>query len=103
MVVVADKLPEFPGGTRALMQYLSEHIRYPEEAKKMHIQGRVFLQFIVGSDGSITHIRVIRGVSPSLDAAAVKVIRNMPRWTPGTYRGKPVRVTYNLPVKFTLE
>jgi TonB family protein len=103
MAVVPDKMPSFPGGIRALMQYLTENIRYPEEAKKMHLQGRVFLQFIVEADGSITHIRVIRGVSPSLDAEAVRVIRNMPKWKPGTQRGKPVRVRFNLPIKFTMQ
>jgi len=101
--VVVDKMPSFSGGTGALMRYLAENIRYPEEAKKMHQQGRVFLQFVVEGDGSITHIRVLRGVSPSLDAEAVSVIRNMPRWIPGSQRGKPVRVRFNLPVKFTMK
>lgn len=100
---IVDKMPSFPGGIGALMQYLTEKIKYPEEAKKMHLQGRVFLQFIVEADGSITHIRVLRGVSPSLDAEAVKVIRNMPRWIPGSQRGKPVRVRFNLPIKFTMQ
>ncbi|GMT46243.1 MAG: hypothetical protein IEMM0006_2075 [bacterium] len=100
--VVVDKMPSFPGGIGALMQYLTENIRYPEEAKKMHLQGRVFLQFVVEGDGSITHVRVLRGV-PLLDDEAVRVVRNMPRWIPGSQRGKPVRVSFNLPVKFTLE
>lgn len=98
-----DKMPSFPGGIGALMQYLTENIRYPEEAKKMHLHGMVFLQFIVEGDGSITHIRVLRGVSPSLDAEAVKVIRNMPRWIPGNQRGKPVRVRFILPIKFAMQ
>ena len=103
MVDVADTFPEFPGGVKALMQYLGVHLKYPDAAKRMHLQGKVFMQFIVERDGSITHIRVVRGVSPSLNAAAVKVIRDMPKWTPGFLHGKPIRMTFNLPIKFTME
>ena len=101
--VVVDHMPTFPGGEQALMQYLAVHIHYPEQAKKLHQQGRVFLHFIVEGDGTITHIKVLRGISPSLDSEAVKVIENMPKWNPGTQRGKPVRVSFNLPIMFTLE
>ena len=98
-----DKVPRFPGGVEALMQYLARNIKYPEEAKLLHEQGRVFIRFVVETDGSITHIRVLRGAAPLLDEEAVRVVRNMPRWIPGSQRGKPVRVIFNLPVKFTLE
>ncbi len=98
-----DKMPRFPGGVEALMQYLAWNIKYPKEAKLLHEQGRVFIRFVVETDGSITHIRVLRGAAPLLDEEAVRVVRNMPRWIPGSQRGKPVRVIFNLPVKFTLE
>ena len=100
---IVQKMPSFPGGMAGLMKYLATHIKYPEEAKQQKQQGRVFVNFVVEGDGRITHVHVLKGVSPSLDAEAVKVIKNMPKWIPGYQRGKPVRVSFNLPVKFTLE
>ncbi len=100
--VVLKKMPEYPGGTKALLHYLATNIKYPAEAKKAKIQGRVFLNFIVEKDGSISHVKVLRGIGHGCDAEAVKVIENMPRWIPGHHGGKPVRFSYNIPIKFSL-
>lgn len=94
--------PAFPGGQAGLMKFLSSHVQYPAEAAEMRIQGRVVVTFIIEKDGSISNIKVVRGVSPALDAEAVRVVKSMPRWAPGEINGKPVRVTYNLPVTFRL-
>jgi TonB family protein len=100
--VVVESMPSFPGGNPALFKYLSENIKYPKKAMKKGIQGRVICQFIVNRDGSIVDVQVVRGVHELLDAEAVRVISNMPRWTPGRQRGKVVRVKYTLPVNFGL-
>jgi protein TonB len=96
-------MPEFPGGTQALMKYLGESIKYPVIAQENGIQGRVICQFVVNKDGSIVDIEVVRSVDPSLDKEAVRVIKSMPKWTAGRQRGKPVRVKYTLPVNFRLQ
>jgi TonB family protein len=100
--MVVEKMPEFPGGIKALMHYLGTHIKYPAEARKANIQGKVFIQFIVEKDGSISHVRVLKGIGHGCDKESVEVVKNMPRWVPGEQKGKPVRVQYNLPVKFSL-
>ena len=100
---VVENMPRFPnGGMSALMQYLNENIRYPEAAIKAGVQGRVTVQFIVDKDGSIDNVKTLRGVNPDLDAEAIRVIKMMPRWEPGTHKGKPVRVKYTVPVMFRL-
>ncbi len=99
---VAESMPSFPGGMGALMQYLAENIGYPSLAKKSGIQGRVFVNFVVEPDGSITNVKVLRGIGGGCDEEAVRVVEKMPKWSPGKQKGKPVRVSYNLPVKFTL-
>jgi TonB family protein len=100
--MVVEKMPQFPGGIKALLHYLATHIKYPAEARKTNIQGRVFIQFVVEKDGSISHIRVLKGIGHGCDKESVTVVKNMPRWIPGEHKGKPVRVQYNLPVKFSL-
>ena len=100
---VVEKMPTFPGGVKNLMNYLSTHIKYPAQAKKDGIEGRVFVNFIIEKDGSVSHVKVLRGIGHGCDKEALKVVENMPRWIPGEQRGKPVRVDYNLPVKFSLE
>lgn len=98
-----ERMPAFPGGQQALFKFLSENVKYPPEAKKSGIQGRVVLQFTVDKEGAITDIEVVRsGGHPSLDNEAVRVIKMMPKWEPGTQRGKPVRVRYTMPVNFRL-
>jgi len=101
--VVVEQMPRFPGGQAALMKYLATHIKYPELAKESGIQGRVFINFVVEPDGHIDHVKVLRGIGGGCDEEAVRVVKNMPKWIPGKQRGKPVRVSFNLPVKFTLE
>ena len=100
---VVESMPTFPGGMGALMKYLAENIKYPPLAKESGIQGRVFINFVVEPDGSISNVKVLRGIGGGCDEEAVRVVQNMPKWTPGKQRGKPVRVSYNLPVKFTLQ
>lgn len=101
--VVVEKQPEFPGGTTALMKFLGDNIKYPVIAQENGIQGRVITNFVVERDGSISDVQVVRGQDPSLDKEAVRVIKTMPRWTPGQQRGKPVRVRFTLPVVFRLQ
>ena len=97
-------MPEFPGGQEALFRFLSNTVKYPLIAQENRIQGRVVCQFFVNPDGTIDDISVLRsGGDPSLDREAVRVIKCMPKWKPGTVRGKPVRVKYSLPVNFILQ
>lgn len=95
-----EEMPSYPDGMGALMQYLSENIHYPKEAEMKGIRGRVLCSFVVERDGSISNVKVLRSVDPSLDAEAVRVIEAMPRWTPGKQDGKPCRVAFTLPVNF---
>ena len=99
---VVEQMPSFPGGIPGLMTYLSQNTRYPAEAQETCAQGRVVVSFVVGKDGHISDVTVVRSVEPSLDKEAVRVVRNMPRWTPGKQGGEPVRVRYNVPVSFRL-
>ena len=100
---VVEVMPEFPdGGMPGLMNFLSNNIKYPVKAQKRGVQGRVSVQFIVNADGSISDVGIIRAVDPDLDGEAVRVISTMPKWKPGTQRGKPVRVKYTVPVMFRL-
>ena len=100
---VVENMPEFPdGGMPGLMKYLSANIRYPEAAHKDGTQGRVTVQFVVGKDGSIGNVSILRGVDPALDAEAIRVISSMPKWKPGTQKGEPVNVRYTVPVMFRL-
>ena len=98
-----EKMPEFPGGQDALNRYLVRNIKYPLLAQENGIQGRVVCQFVVNSDGSIVDISVVRGVEESLDKEAIRVIKSMPKWTPGRQGGKNVRVKYTLPIRFKLQ
>lgn len=100
---VVEKNPEFPGGAAALMKYLKDNINYPVIAQENGIQGRVICQFVVNRDGRIVDAVVLRGVDPSLDKEALRVVNSMPKWNPGEQRGKPVRVRFTLPVQFKLE
>lgn len=99
---IVEDDPEFPGGQGALMQYLQSNLRYPTMAREAGIQGTVFVTFVVERDGSITDVRVLRGVGGGLDEEAIRVVRNMPQWTPGRQRGQAVRVQFNLPIRFVL-
>ena len=100
---VVEEMPEFPGGQGELLKYLGKSIKYPVLAQENGIQGRVICAFVVNRDGSIVDAEVLRGVDPSLDKEALRVINSMPKWKPGKQRGKPVRVKYTVPVVFRLQ
>lgn len=100
---IVEQQPLFPGGLAALMKYLSENTKYPVVAQENGVQGRVTVQFVVEKDGSISDVHVLRGVDPSLDKEAVRVVKSMPRWTPGKQNGITVRVNYRVPVLFRLQ
>jgi len=100
---VVEQMPSFPGGNAALMAYLANNIKYPVVAQENGVQGRVVVSFVVERDGSITDVNVVRGVDPSLDREAQRVVRSMPRWNPGKQNGQAVRVKYNVPVSFRLQ
>ena len=101
--MVVESMPEFPGGEAALNKYLYENIKYPQMAKESGIHGRVFVTFVVERNGEVTDVRVLRGIGGGCDEEAIRVVQNMPKWDPGKQRGKPVRVQFNLPIKFTLQ
>ena len=100
---VVEQMPSFPGGPSALMQFLSSNIKYPVVAEENGVQGRVVCTFVVEKDGSITDVRVIKSVDPSLDKEAMRVVKSMPKWIPGKQNGSAVRVKYTLPVTFRLQ
>ena len=99
---VVEVMPQFPGGQIAMLKYIMENIKYPEQAMKEGIQGRVAVRFIVEKDGSISNVKAVRSVHPLLDKEAVRVVESMPKWSPGKQNGKPVRVRFNVPVMFKL-
>jgi len=101
--VVVESMPSFPGGNVELMKYLNSNLKYPNLAKEMNISGRVFVTFVVEKDGSVTDVQVLRGIGGGCDEEAVRVVKSMPKWIPGKQRNVPVRVRFNLPVKFTLQ
>ena len=99
--IVEDK-PLYPGGTEALLKFLGENIKYPHVAKEASIMGTVIVQFIIQKDGSVGDVKVIRGLGGGCNEEAIRVVSMMPKWTPGRQRGKPVRVTFHIPVIFNL-
>ena len=100
---VVEQMPSFPGGQAALFDFLSKNIHYPVVAEENGIQGRVIVTFVVECDGSITDVRVVKSVDPSLDKEAVRVTKSMPRWNPGKHNGSAVRVKFTVPVTFRLQ
>jgi TonB family protein len=99
---VVEESPQFPGGDEERIRFLTENISYPHEAREASIQGTVYITFVVEKDGTIEDVRVLRGIGGGCDEEAVRVIRKMPRWSPGKQRGKPVRVQFNMPIKFSM-
>jgi len=95
-------MPEFPGGERAVMDFVSNNLKYPEAAKEMNIQGKVYVKFAVNTDGKVSDIQIVKGLSKECDNEVLRVIRLMPDWKPGTLNGIPVKTYYTLPVKFAL-
>lgn len=100
---VVEVMPQFPGGQTAMLKYIMENIKYPKQIMEEGIQGRVTVSFIVEKDGRVSNVRLLRSVQPLLDKEAVRVVKSMPKWSPGKHNGKPVRVRFNLPVMFKLK
>ena len=101
--LIVEEPPTFPGGESALYKWLGENLKYPEEAKELGIQGRVFVSFVVEPDGSTSNVVVKRGIGGGCDEEAIRIVKAMPKWAAGKQRGQPVRVQFNLPIKFTLQ
>lgn len=99
---VVEVQPEFPGGMDSMYAFIQKNLIYPEKAKAEGIEGRVFITFTIEKDGSVSNVKILRGIGGGCDEAAKEVIEKMPKWKPGTQRGKPVRVQFNLPIKFEL-
>lgn len=100
---VVENMPQYPGGMPALIQFLSENISYPKDAKEKSISGRVLVTFIVEKDGSVSEVQSATSTYPSLDDEAVRVVKAMPHWKPGTLKGDSVRVRYTIPINFNLD
>ena len=100
--MVVENMPEFPGGDLGLMKYIQKNVRYPAIAKEYNITGKVYISFIVDKQGSVTNVKVVRGVDKNLDEEAVRVVKSLPKYKPGKQRGKPVRVMFKSPINFTL-
>ena len=101
--MVAEQMPEFPGGMKEMLKFLQENVKYPENAMKNNVQGRVIVQFVIEKDGTPTEFKVLRSVDPDLDAEALRVLQTMPKWKPGMQRGEVVRVKFTVPVSFKLQ
>jgi len=100
---IVEEMPEFPGGEAALRKFIANAIKYPQIAQENGIQGRVYVQFVVERDGSVSNATIARGVDPSLDREALRVVNSLPKWKPGMQRGKPVKVSYTVPINFVLQ
>jgi protein TonB len=95
-----EDMPEFPGGEQAMMDFVSKNVVYPKEAQEKGISGRVMVSFIVEKDGSVNEVKIVRGIGGGCDEEAVRVVKSMPKWKPGKMKGKPVRVSYMMPIIF---
>ena len=100
--MVVENMPEFPGGDLGLMKYIRKNVKYPPIAKEYNITGKVYVSFIVDKSGSVTNVKIVRGVDKNLDAEALRVVKSLPKYKPGKQRGKPVRVMFTIPINFTL-
>ena len=100
---IVEEMPAFPGGEAKLMEYVSKNIKYPQIARETGVQGRVYVNFVVEPDGSVSNVSVLRGIGGGCDEEAIRVVKSMPKWKPGKQRGKAVRVSYMLPVNFKLQ
>ena len=99
----AEEMPSFPGGEKALMQYIKDNTYYPEEMCEGAAQGRVMVGFVINEDGSISDVKILRSLTPELDEVAVKIVKGMPKWNPGKQNGKAVKTKYTVPVSFRTE
>jgi len=102
-LTIADQTPEYPGGQEELFAYLGNHIKYPETAQKQEIEGIVYVSFIVEKNGQINEVKVLRGIGGGCDEEAIRVVSDMPNWKPAMHDGKPVRVVFNLPIRYRLD
>lgn len=100
---IVEEMPQFPGGETALRKYIAENVRYPEMAKENDIQGTVYVRFVVDEKGKVTNVELLRGVDPLLDKEALRVVKSLPDWKPGKQRGKAVKVSHSVPIKFALK
>ena len=100
--MVVENMPIFPGGDLGLMKYIQKHVKYPAIAKEYNITGKVYVSFIVDKSGSVTNVKIVRGVDKNLDSEAVRVVKSLPKYKPGKQRGKAVRVMFTIPINFTL-
>ncbi|MBQ9215114.1 MAG: energy transducer TonB [Bacteroidales bacterium] len=100
---IVEEMPQFPGGETALRKYIAENVRYPEMAKENDIQGTVYVRFVVDEKGKVTNVELLRGVDPLLDKEALRVVNSLPNWKPGKQRGKAVKVSHSVPIKFALK
>jgi protein TonB len=100
--MVVENMPIFPGGDLGLMKYIQKHVKYPAIAKEYNITGKVYVSFIVDKSGSVTNVKIVRGVDKNLDAEAMRVVKSLPKYKPGKQRGKAVRVMFTIPINFTL-
>ncbi len=100
---IVEEMPSFPGGEQKLMEYVGKNVKYPQIARESGIKGRVFVSFVVEPDGSVSNVKVLRGIGGGCDEEAMRVVKSMPKWKPGKQRGKAVRVSYMLPVNFQLQ
>jgi len=101
--LVVENQPEFPGGEKARLTYLNQNIKYPQMARESNIQGTVYVTFVVEPDGKISNVGILRGIGGGCDEEASRVVTAMPSWNPGKQRGRPVRVRFTMPIKFTLQ
>ncbi len=101
--MVVEEMPQYPGGVQEMMNFLANNIQYPEQARRKEIQGRVFVNFVVEKDGSVSNVNILRGIGAGCDEEAIRVVELMPKWKPGKQNGQPERVSFNLPIKFTLD
>ena len=102
IVIIAEEMPEFPGGERALVNYLAVNVKYPLIAQENGIKGKVYVSFVIDENGNVYDVNILRGVDASLDNEAIRVVKGMPKWSPGKQGGKPVKVRYNVPIYFEL-
>jgi TonB family protein len=100
---IVEQMPQFPGGDPAMFEFISKNVKYPQKAKDEGIQGRVFIQFVVEKDGSVGEVKLLRGIGGGCDEEGIRVVKSMPKWTPGQQAGKAVRVLYTLPIFFKLD
>ena len=100
--MVVEEMPEYPGGLDGLKDFIVENVKYPEQAKKNKVEGKVFVSFVIDEQGNVTNAKVVRAVDPELDKEALRVVNKMEKWTPGKQKGENVKVQYTLPIQFAL-